>query len=73
MSVEEISFRKKVFSDNLAYIQTLNANPNSTAHFGVNFMSDWTKEEKNVLLGAIPSLYQSGSSRAKVNSEVESI
>jgi len=56
MSVEEISYRKAIFANNKAIIDTLNQNPNDTAHYGPNFMSDWTREEKNMLLGSIPAL-----------------
>lgn len=47
MSAEELSYRKSVFANNKAYIDSLNADPKQTAHFGVNEFTDWTQEEMN--------------------------
>lgn len=41
----------------------MNSNPNDTATYGPNFLSDLTKAEKNQLLGAIP---EENPSNAKV-------
>ena len=56
LTVEELEFRKAIFADTMAQIDTLNSNPNDTAVYGPNFLSDMTKAEKNGLLGIIPDV-----------------
>ena len=54
LTVEELEFRKAIFVETMAEIDSLNSNPNDTATYGPNFLSDMTKAEKNGLLGLIP-------------------
>jgi hypothetical protein len=43
--------RKELFAAFDEFVQTANANTNSTYRAGHNMFSDWTKEEKDQLLG----------------------
>jgi len=66
MTLEEITYRKAIFANNKAYIDSLNADPNNLAHFGINKFTDWAKEETNAMRGTIPQMSNSNS-RAKIS------
>jgi hypothetical protein len=51
LSVEELEFRKNLFMSDLVKVQHYNSDPDSTAEYSTNFMSDWTQEEKNSMFG----------------------
>jgi len=46
-SKDEYKVRFNIFKNTLSEIDKLNANPNDEATYAINFMADWTKEEKN--------------------------
>jgi cathepsin L len=52
-TVEEFTLRQENFAAFDAFVQASNANANSPSSYraGHNFLSDWTTEEKNQLLG----------------------
>ena len=53
-TVEEYMFRQKMFANNHAEIERHNS-LNNSATLGHNFMSDWTEEEYNTMLGYMPA------------------
>ena len=55
LTVDELNFRKAVFEENMAFIDTLNQDQNSTAIFGPNQFADKTQAEQNQVKGAVPS------------------
>ena len=50
-SKDEYNMRLGVFAANLKKIESMNANPNDEAVYGINHLSDWTEEEFTKLLG----------------------
>ena len=49
----EFEFRSALFKENLAAIEAHNSEDGQTSTVGVNFMADWTTEEKKKLTGTI--------------------
>ena len=54
LTVDELNFRKAVFAENKASVETLNGDANQTANFAMNQFADRTKAERNMMNGYIP-------------------
>lgn len=50
-TVEDFNVRKALYAETDAFINSVNEDPTSTYTSGHNRFSDWTKEEKDRLLG----------------------
>jgi C1A family cysteine protease len=50
-SKDEYKLRYNIFKSTLLEIEQMNANPNDEATYGITYMADWTKSEKDQLLG----------------------
>jgi C1A family cysteine protease len=50
-SKDEYNYRLSVFEANVKEVEALNANPNDEAYYEINHYGDWTRAERDQLLG----------------------